>query len=135
MVISFNQSLIAGDPCSATLDHFSHLRRQWASKAQNFRAHLNSLEVEINTDTLEMVFHDLLQGHRSFRRRSVTPTAMEGGRHRPLGQRGGKGEGLESTPLVRSYSSEDFEAPLGPPPPIPLEQEEVLVKRKINYSK
>ena len=124
---------ISVDPSSSKLDHFSHLRRQWASKAQNFRANLNNLETGINTDSVEMAFHDLLQGHKSFRRRSITPTALEGGRYQRKKRQEGPEEGTHEVTqevIVRSYSDEDLGPPLGPAPPPPEmeDEEETLVE-------
>ncbi len=82
-----------------------------------------------------MAFHDLLQGHKSFRRRSVTPTSMEGMKYRQRKGEGPQGEEQDSTmdTIVRSYSSEDLGPPLGPAPPLPEmdnEQENLLVNLK-----
>ena len=99
------------DPGSAKLDHFSHLRRQWASKAQNFRANLHSVE---ETDVTDVVFsfEELLQGHKTIRR-SISPPSF-----RRIETQNDKDEDEEEsvspTSHSRSYSDEDIE-----PPPVP----------------
>ena len=102
------------------LDHFSHLRRQWAAKAQSFRAYLTSAS---STDVEEVIgkwrrvwlmirmilmflqsnlavaFDELLQGHpsvysfsssRHFDSPSLSP--------RPLSRRSYSSEGLAESP-------------------------------------
>lgn len=64
--------VVSGDPGSATLDHFSHLRRQWAAKAQRFSANLHQVPKDENED-LYRAFQDLLQGYKTTR---VTPSAI-----------------------------------------------------------
>ena len=75
-----------------------------------------------------MAFHDLLQGHKAYRRRSVTP---EGRRQQRKREWVAKGEWEEDTSrgsLVRAYSDEDLGPPLGPAPPIPLEETDIEEK-------
>ena len=49
-VMPIKFSLILDNPGSAMLDHFSHLRRQWAAKAQYFRAYLIKSSATVNVD-------------------------------------------------------------------------------------
>lgn len=120
---------MSDDPSSSKLDQFSHLRRQWASKAQNFRANLNSLESDVNADSVEIAFHDLVQGHKSFRRRSVTPNSLDGFKYRKKKEEEERKKGGEEQEgsILRSYSNEDLGPPLGPAPPPPDMKEETLV--------
>lgn len=122
------------------MDKFSYLRRQWASKAQNFKANLNSLDEHIDTASVEIAFHELLQGHKTIRRRSVTPSALDGSRYRTKRDEGSwlhdeeeekdGGMSRNGTPgyrnqgMFRSYSNEDLRPPMGPAPPPPVDEDD-----------
>ena len=106
-----------GDPGSAKLDHFSHLRRQWAAKAQCFYANLQSTN-EHNDEVSPVIaaFEDLLQGHTKPTARLSTKTkATNNSKDVPL--------------QSRYYSTEDIDCPPSwPAPPIPLDEDDESLK-------
>lgn len=102
---------ILADPSSTKLDHFSHLRRQWAAKAQSFYSSLLKASETIDVTPVISAFEDLLQGYRTTR---TTPSTYK--------QRGSKWQQDSSVPPLpqpRYYSTEDIEPPSYPPPPVP----------------
>jgi hypothetical protein len=88
---------LSSDPGSAKLDHFSHLRRQWASKAQYFFANLlsvNQHQEDIDVSDVISSFEDLLQGYVTTK---STPSKAKPKRQE------------DHTVQPRYYSTEDIE--------------------------
>lgn len=103
-----------GDPGSAKLDHFSHLRRQWASKAQFFYANLVSAGQNLEATEVINAFEDLLQGYTR-----TTPTSFK--------IKSKPSEKTKEDPLKQKcYSTEDIDQPPNwPAPPIPSDEDEL----------
>ena len=97
--------LFIGDPGSATLDHFSHLRRQWAAKAQRFSTNLHQVPKDHSeAEDLYRAFQDLLQGYKTTR---VTPSAVYTKRKQDAPNKADS-DTEDSLELHHYYSDEDI---------------------------